>query len=257
MEKTTDTLSGQSNQTKPSYSRFPKQMARFATGAARTTKEAFLKTFDYGYPEDQNKGERGAKEVLILYGKKDFIPADVVTGAMEENGDGIPFLKDPTAATAKCQEMHVITTDSPCLAIMNGFGSFHIQRWIRRQVGEVSLLTSAGRGVNEHGGDAFRPPAVQITRTHWQLLQKYFRNLDQTIKELDPIVQKININKTVIVMVCNFGQSELLVNFACSSKSRGFDISNILLFATDKETLELAKSLGMAAYFDERVRLSC
>ena len=28
---------------------------------------------------------------------------------------------------------------------------------------------------------------------------------------------------------------------------------SIFLFATDKETLELAQSLGMTAYFDERV----
>ena len=56
-----------------------------------------------------------------------------------------------------------------------------------------------------------------------------------------------------IVMVCNFGQSELLLNFACSSKAKGLDISNVLVFATDEETKELAESVGLAAYFDKRV----
>jgi hypothetical protein len=31
-------------------------------------------------------------------------------------------------------------------------------------------------------------------------------------------------NKSVTVMVSNFGQSELLVNFVCAAKSRNYDI---------------------------------
>ena len=56
-------------------------------------------------------------------------------------------------------------------------------------------------------------------------------------------------DKTIVVMVCNFGQSELLFNFVCSAKSRGMDLSRILLFATDKDIIDLAESLGLA-FFD-------
>ena len=43
------------------------------------------------------------------------------------------------------------------------------------------------------------------------------------------------------------------MNFVCDAKSKGFDISSVLVFATDQETEDLAKSLGLAAYFDKRV----
>lgn len=53
--------------------------------------------------------------------------------------------------------------------------------------------------------------------------------------------------------MCNFGQSELLLNFACNARGKGLDIGNVLVFATDQETKTLAESVGLAAYFDERV----
>jgi hypothetical protein len=43
------------------------------------------------------------------------------------------------------------------------------------------------------------------------------------------------------------------LNFACSARSRGLDISNVLVFATDEETKKLAESIGLASYYDERV----
>ena len=43
------------------------------------------------------------------------------------------------------------------------------------------------------------------------------------------------------------------MNFACSARARGLDISNVLVFATDEETKELAEGVGLAAYFDKRV----
>lgn len=43
------------------------------------------------------------------------------------------------------------------------------------------------------------------------------------------------------------------MNFACSSRARGIDISQVLVFATDMETYDLAHSLGMRSFFDEKV----
>ena len=54
-------------------------------------------------------------------------------------------------------------------------------------------------------------------------------------------------------MVCNHGQSELLMNFVCSAKSRNLDLGSVLVFATDEETKELAEGLGLAAFFDKTV----
>jgi hypothetical protein len=46
------------------------------------------------------------------------------------------------------------------------------------------------------------------------------------------------------------GQSELLINFVCSARRRGFDLGHILVFPSDEETKEIAEGLGLATYFD-------
>jgi hypothetical protein len=56
----------------------------------------------------------------------------------------------------------------------------------------------------------------------------------------------------VFFRVCNFGQSQLLLNFACAARARGLDVSNVLVFATDQETKDLAESVGLTAFFDKR-----
>ena len=55
-------------------------------------------------------------------------------------------------------------------------------------------------------------------------------------------------------MVCNLGQSVLLQNFVCHAMANGLLLPNIIVFATDKETYEIAKGLGLAAFYDEAVR---
>jgi hypothetical protein len=118
-------------------------------------------------------------------------------------------------------------------------------------------LKHVSRGLLADGYENFKPAMGYQTRRHWDALRTYFNALEATIRELKPIAEKININNTIVSMVCNFGQSSLLMNFACSSRACGFDISNVLVFATDRETLELAQSLGLNAYFDEKVSIDC
>ena len=84
------------------------------------------------------------------------------------------------------------------------------------------------------------------------MLETYLDSIDDIVAELTPVVQKIAINNAIVVMVCNFGQSQLLLNFACAAKSKGLDISSVLVFATDEETRELAESVGLNVYFDKR-----
>jgi hypothetical protein len=66
-------------------------------------------------------------------------------------------------------------------------------------------------------------------------------------------------DNTVIVMVCNTGQSDLLINFICSAQARGFgDIvkEKVLVFATDKGVLDIANGLGLRVFYDEKVSSS-
>jgi len=104
------------------------------------------------------------------------------------------------------------------------------------------------------GEDNFGVPTYERHTKHsWKQLHTYLETLDDMVAELKPIVKKIKVKDTVVVMVCNHGQSQLLINFICSARSRGFDTANILVFATDEETKQLAESMGLAAYYNERV----
>ena len=56
-----------------------------------------------------------------------------------------------------------------------------------------------------------------------------------------------------MVLTCNHGQSELLMNFVCSAHARGFDLKNVLVFPTDLETNQLAEGMGLATFYEETV----
>mmetsp|Transcript_377 Transcript_377/g.589 ORF Transcript_377/g.589 Transcript_377/m.589 type:complete len:358 (-) Transcript_377:299-1372(-) len=85
---------------------------------------------------------------------------------------------------------------------------------------------------------------------HWGTLKRYLDNYDTVSTQLKKICNKIAKNNTIIVMVCNMGQASLLMNFACSARSKGFDLSNVLIFATDEETLKVAEGLGLNCFYD-------
>jgi hypothetical protein len=53
--------------------------------------------------------------------------------------------------------------------------------------------------------------------------------------------------------VCNLGHAELFHNFVCGARAKGLDLSKLLMFATDKETYQLSKQLGIAAFYDETI----
>jgi hypothetical protein len=264
---------GQSEQSQTmsqqSFDRFTPGMATFAAGAAYTKKDKFMEAFDYGFPLD-NYGGANEADVLLLYDSKSLplqsITKQAATKVMSSSSSqsqSLPFIEDPVAATAQCQQMNVVVSKSPCLAILWQYESYHVERWARiknnnqqqqRNPVVVDELIAIGRGRDTKGkGDQFSPPSLVDTKKHWSMLQDYLDGLDDLVAELRPITERIKIQNTVIVMVCNHGQSPLLMNFACSSRARGLDISNILVFATDRETLELAESLGMSAYYDEKV----
>jgi hypothetical protein len=54
-------------------------------------------------------------------------------------------------------------------------------------------------------------------------------------------------------MTVNKGQSELLMNFVCSARSRGFDLKNLLLFPTDLFSKDLGYGLGLTSFYNEHV----
>jgi hypothetical protein len=102
----------------------------------------------------------------------------------------------------------------------------------------------------------------QHMKPHWRLLEQYLHNLEDVLTDLTPLAKQAVVSSsaaasnsksnTLIVMVCNQGQSVLLHNFVCAAKARNLDVSQVLVFATDPETQTLATSLGLVSYYDER-----
>ncbi len=244
---------------------FPRTTSAYLNGVARIPKDDFVQKFDYGPPMEAANDKNG--EVLILYNTAKALPSEEKNRhkAQYQNGDGVSLLTVDDA-TENCDTMNVINTNNPqntkqCLAIVGNYESYHVQRWMRlpeknnERIDSSLPLRAVTRGHSSNGSRAFVPPNERIIKKHWGMLQKYFDNLDSVLAELSPIAEKIAVKNTIIVMTCNMGQSELLMNFVCNTKSKGLSLDNILVFPTDKATKELAEGLGLATFFDEKVRM--
>jgi len=179
----------------------------------------------------------------------------------------IPLINVPDAVK-KCEGLDVVYTHNlnrHCLAIVGNYNSRyngHIFKFQRKGARKKETLQEQlkhplvpiSRGVDvENHGSAFRMPDIEKVEEHWSNLGTYFNAIDHLTSKLEPILQKIHRNKTVIVTVTNAGHKTLLMNFVCSCKARGFEISNLVVFATDEESMHLAEDLGVAVFYDERI----
>jgi hypothetical protein len=233
------------------------QVGHYAMGMARTTKDAFTGKLDMGVPLD--KPVNGSLDVLMIYGNAKSLPQKT-----RNAGSDVVLDLSVEEALEHCDYLNIMLTwhtaggREQCIAIVPQYESYHLQKWMRvdgaGRLDKSTPLRMVSRGHQSNGRDQFSPPTMTDTRKNWDLLKGYLESIDDVMADLKPIVEKIAVKNTIIVMVCNFGQAELLMNFVCSAKARGFDISNILVFSTDQETTDLAESIGLTAYFDERVR---
>lgn len=165
-------------------------------------------------------------------------------------------------ATENCETMNVVLIDNPgptqqCIALVGGqYQSYHVQRWMR--MGENGLdhqmpLRMVGRAMRKNGFDEMMLPKTQHVDTHQELLRTYLENIKSIRQRLKPIAEMTAVDNTIVVLTCNKGQSELLMNFACSSRSRGFELHNVLVFPTDRETDALARGLGLTTFYEESI----
>ena len=256
--------------------RFPESMSKFATGASMVKKNDFLSTFDYGIPKPPSKREYesdpGKDHVLLLYGSDKALPdVHVNTSVVYLDGNGNDTaLREYSAAdaTSNCGGLNVIYTDThggleQCIAIVGNYESYHIQRWLRiNPRGGSKLKTElplepVGRGLQTNGQDKFQAPGDRYALENQALLETYFERLGDTLATLEPMAKECAGNdNSVMVMVCNTGQSDLLINFICSAEARGFgDVvkKKLIVFATDEGVYKIAMGLGLHAFYDKKV----
>ena len=242
-------------------------VGNMVAGMAITPKSNFTDLIDLGVPLDRFK--TGSTHALMLYSGKRAMPRSLKQQSYEQSS--VPEVV-ASNAIENCDYLNVLLVDhsgnrKQCLALVPQYESFHVQKWMRVEERSNGLhgdldssknLILVSRGIKGKGKDEFTPPTQRTTARVFKMLQTYLNSLDSVVEDLKNVIKhdmEPYEDSTIIVMVCNFGQSELLMNFACHARSKNFDTSAILVFATDLETADLARSLGLAAYYDKRVRI--
>jgi hypothetical protein len=231
----------------------------FVTDMARIEKDNFRTTYDYGYPVLPERIHSGANdEVLILYASETARPA-----SFDKSSGSVPRYSSAEEATANCEVMSVVVTnagDNPnrCLVVMDHYENHHIEKWQRigKDGSPPPPLKVVPKGMNPvHGritdDTDIKPPGKVANSVMFSDLKTYFTYMQPNLAKLGAVLKPIAVQNTVIVMVCNKGQANMLLNFVCSAKSRGLSLEHVVIFATDAEAAAIAKSLGLATFLDE------
>jgi hypothetical protein len=197
---------------------FPKRhVGDLISGVALVDRDEFTSRFDTGVPLDPSMP--GNDQVVILYSHDQAIPSATSNTSNVDD------------ATQNCENLHVILTHpsrkGQCVALVGQYESFHIQKFMRlppersdsstktEKLDMKYPLRLVNRGAQSSGRKSQKVPTTEQTSKHWHSLVSYFSSLDSVLDQLRPIAQHVashNQNNAVIVMVCNFGQSELLLN---------------------------------------------
>jgi hypothetical protein len=264
MEKEQTTSTKNNNGGLPPFSQ---SLSHFVKGLVRVNKGDLMQTYDLGVPIDADTEKLDA---LILYTKYNALPSDTNVHKAAQHEDPtqpLPFLS-ATAATENCDVMNVVLLGNnhrECFALVGSqYQSNHIQRWMRRadvpmhpaccgaRINSSLPLILSSRGLALHGMSEFIPPLESDIKKHQARLLTYLTEIDGIKKRLRQTLVNVK-GKTVIVMTCNRGQSELLMNFACSARARGLDLQSVVVFPTDMETKELAEGIGLTAFYEETI----
>lgn len=238
-----------------SGSSLPPSLSGFLANYGTIPRDDFLEHFDIGVPIDDTKD--GQDEVLIFYSGQPTLP--------NKSNGGKYLSLSAEEATQNCLSMKVILqgpynkNTKQCVAIVPQWESYYVHKYMRvARTGQNPLdaklpLRYVSRSHNSKGQFASNPDAAKTKASH-EVLVDYLQVLEGTLERLKPIaVQAAGKGKTIVVLVCNLGQSELFLNFVCGARAKGLDLSNLLMFATDKETYQLSQELGIAAFYDETI----
>lgn len=237
--------------------RIPSTLKNLVAGMARVDRNDFFNEFDVGVPKDASLS--GNSQVLMLYHHISALPDNHDTNTMN-------FLPVEDA-TRHCTTLKIVYTEPQkkheCMALVGQWESYHIQKYMRLPPGqdtkvivdEKHPLRPVSRLHGDKGLQQQIPSPLKVKEYDASLVT-YLSSLDGVLSELKPIAARVSdAQNTIIVMVCNFGQSELLMNFACSARARGLDLSHVLVFCTDLETKALASELGLHTFYDHTVRM--
>jgi len=261
-----------------------KGMNIFAPMSEFLDRDEFIEKFEaLGVPFEETERKTNDR-VMIVYTDSSAFPdveAIMKSGKLANDNEGFPNEKKDVVlsvddATKNCNNLHVVLTNYDrkyqCIALLGQYESFHLHKFMRASpqpekpnhsdkfiVNSSYPLRPVNRNMRADGGRSIHIPRLNDLKRNWKNLGPYLHTLESTLEKLNPVAQSVakhNKHNTIIIMVCNFGQSELLMNFVCNARAKGLDkeLSNILLFSTDKETHDLATNvLGLPSFFSEDI----
>ena len=245
---------------------FPKSLSSLVVGMGRVDRKEFFQKFDIGYGMDTP--HEGNNEVLILYQSEKSLPHTYSTTSYGSGNGRVvaPLQHDVGEATRGCDVMKVVMTDprprtpknkkpadhKKCIAIVGNWESSHVHKYARDKKSKTLRYKES-----YHRPEA---PTKNETRASEQAMVSYLSVYEDALTKLRPIAESAarggkddDQAGPIIVMVANYGQSQFFINFCCSARARGLDISRVLLFATDQETYELAHAMGINVFYDSRI----
>lgn len=224
----------------------------------------------------------GSSQVLFLYPTLSSLPRHLPqpTGG----GDNDPSASSLHNASNNCQVIkHIVShlgtinerSGRTCLAIVgSNSNSYHLNKWMRQEDtlqqtpnnnnNQSKPMDAVSRydfslASNRFNGNLRFVPRYHITVHALEIANSFTRALDEAMSQLQPLADQVaragdpSVQGTLVIMVCNFGHSELFANFVCAARANGVDVSKVLLFATDVETLQLGLSLNISTYYHEQL----
>lgn len=217
----------------------------FLSALEYVDRDEFIQTFEsLGVPFDPSE-PRDNDRVMILYGDPSAYPdrESILqsNSTYFENDSGISDPVHPHRsvdvilsvedATKNCNNLHVVLTDHDrphqCVALLGQYESFHVHKFMRAskspdpnkksrfEMDPSHPLRPVNRGMKTDGGRSMQIPTDEDFRSNWRSLSGYLQNVEDILIQLKPVASAIaghNGRNTVVIMVCNFGQSELLMN---------------------------------------------
>lgn len=271
-------------------SKFPDTISKFVMDYATVPRDEFNEQLEIGVPIDNPSDKQGQNEVLILYTDEKTLPDDDKNKKGSKAKDIGPKIGVATEhALQNCHTVRVILQEPSkgskngkrqCIAIVPQWESWHIHKFTRipQQFDGVTVdvkypLRYVSRSMTDNGKINKFPLLEKDTVPSYKALIEYLTHLDRILNDLKPILrnsmkqsnEKVKNgssantksvmvkSKSVVVMVCNKGQAHLFQNFVCNARSKGLDLSRIIMFATDKYTYDLCHALDILVYYDAEI----
>jgi len=245
-----------------------RHVGSFAGGMTFVDRDDFSAHFDIGVPIDESGW--GNDLVVMLYSDPTALPSEDAKYISYPRGAMGLSVED---ATKNCRNLHVVldavSRKQQCVALMGQYESFHVQKFMRMSDGpkqsdrniDMNLpLRYVNRNMMLNGEKSISIPNKQSTEAFWKIVTKYLNSITGALDELRPIAKSVasnNSHNTIVVMVCNYGHSEMLMNFVCNAHAKGEEtrdaLKSILIFATDTETHKLAQGLGLSSFYNQEV----